>query len=303
MQESSVWVDVELTQLGAASQKEAREKVSSKLEDDTLPPSDPVNLLPHLRHLRPSEIMRTDRLINDLSTLLKLPEDKVQEYMSSLSSPATEAFLSHIKQRVAEKPHVLIAYAFVLYLAIFSGGRWIRSVLAAPGLPFWEFNHPRGGNVSLEAVREKLRAYTPSQIEDYGKAGLSFWFWQSAEDGVDIKNDFKARLEAIESLLTQEQRDDIVDEAREIFIQCETIVKELDELVGRQGNLIMGNRKLDEDGHNTQSVSEPPHKNAGAYIGNMFQTGMEYQHIGMGYALGAVLMGSLAWYAVNISAR
>jgi len=247
--------------------------------------------------------MRTDRLISDLSTLLHITEEQVQPFISSQRSPATEAFLAHIKSRVASKPHTLVAYAFVLYLAIFSGGRWIRSVLAAPGLPFWDFKHPRGGNVSLEAVHQKLRNYTPAQISSYEKAGLAFWFWQSDDDGVDIKNDFKARLDAIDEVLTEQQRTDIVTEAREIFVLCEAVVRELDEVVGRQGKVIKGNRKLDGDGHDTHPRSAPASRKTGRYVGSLFPTGMEYQQIGMGYALGAVLMGSLAWYAVSMSGR
>ncbi len=48
-----------------------------------------------------------------------------------------QAFLAHIRYSVARRPHVLIAYAWVFYMALFSGGRWIRAQLHGAGERFW----------------------------------------------------------------------------------------------------------------------------------------------------------------------
>jgi hypothetical protein len=135
-------------------------------------------------------------------------------------------------------------------MAIFSGGRWIRSVLAGPGEPFWsqkpepksiEFpsRSPSPSGPGLESsVYEKLRTFSLAQQDLFEELGLSLWFFPSLSDGLDIKNEFKRRLERIERLLTPEMRADVVAEAKIVFVHCEAVVSELDEHVGRQGKLI-----------------------------------------------------------------
>lgn len=92
-----------------------------------------------------------------------------------------------------------------MYLAIFNGGRWIRSQLLSTTCtsPFW----PNG--VSPEDC-------------------LTFWHFDGDQDGEDIKDDFKARYEVAAAQLTEMERQDVVEEAVEIFKLCARIVEDLD---------------------------------------------------------------------------
>jgi heme oxygenase len=117
---------------------------------------------------------------------------------------------------VNEKPWTLVSYAWCFYMAIFSGGRWIRGSLlrAPPG--FW-------------LSKEKSEQEEKQDLED---RGLSFWHFPGMLDGEDIKSEFKARLAEAETLFTPDERVDIIEEAKHIFRLCATLVDELDEVVG-----------------------------------------------------------------------
>jgi heme oxygenase len=137
----------------------------------------------------------------DLDVLLaKYPGDKVAE------------FCTHIRKSVHEKPWTLVSYAWCFYMAVFSGGRWIRSVLlkAPPG--FWP--EQDGEETGLT------------------ERGLSFWHFFGPHDGEDIKADFKTQLLTAETLFTPDERVDIIEEAKNIFRLCATLVDELDDSIG-----------------------------------------------------------------------
>jgi heme oxygenase len=133
--------------------------------------------------------------------LAKYPGNKVAE------------FCTHIRQSVNKKPWTLVSYAWCFYMAIFSGGRWIRGGLlkAPPG--FWP-------------------AQDDAETLGLDEQGLSFWHFPGTQDGEDIKAEFKTRLAAAEGLFTPDERVDIIEEAKEIFRLSATLVEELDEMVG-----------------------------------------------------------------------
>lgn len=58
--------------------------------------------------------------------------------------------------------------------------------------------------------------------------GLSFFHFTGDEDGEDIKLEFKRRYAELEMLLTDAEKDDVVNEAHIIFESMGAIVKELD---------------------------------------------------------------------------
>ena len=166
-----------------------------------------------LKHLYLPELLRTQSLRSDLSCLLRQPLDRVDEELASLQGRHIQTFVEHLEPTCALKPHVLIAYAWVFYMALFNGGRWIRAQLLAVKKSSWSIN-PR----AMEAASTSYE-------------GLSFWHFPGDQDGEDIKSEFKARLADIESLLTAQQSQDIVDEACLIFEHCELLVEDLDELI------------------------------------------------------------------------
>ena len=172
-----------------------------------------------LERLYVPELLRTERLSQDLMRLLNLPPDQLKGGMNRRGWPRLSDFTAHIEASTSAKPHVLIAYAWVMYMALFNGGRWMRSELSAAGDNFW-------GPPSHTLVDEP----------DTGgsDAGLSFFRFDGPQDGEEIKHDFKTRLSEMEMLLKAEERQDIVREAQEILIHCALLVEELDDVVAAQ---------------------------------------------------------------------
>ncbi|KAH0161266.1 heme oxygenase-like protein, partial [Aureobasidium melanogenum] len=124
------------------------------------------------------------------------------------------SFTGHIYRQTREKPHVLVAYAWIMYMAIFSGGRWIREQLTESGPEFWGVTHDSDK--------------TAYWIHGTLRPGFTLFCFSGTRDGEDIKTDFKTRLEKAEELLTAHERKDIIDEAQSIFEQCVGIVEGLD---------------------------------------------------------------------------
>ncbi|KAL9003249.1 MAG: hypothetical protein Q9188_003864 [Gyalolechia gomerana] len=95
-------------------------------------------------------------------------------------------------------------------MALFSGGRYIRSKLRA------------GLASSLASL--------PS-VELGVHAGLSFWDFPSGCNGEDLKLEYKTRVTALSAELTQEERADIVAEGVSIMICLIDMVHEIAEVV------------------------------------------------------------------------
>ncbi|MCJ1431331.1 heme oxygenase [Xylographa pallens] len=169
-----------------------------------------------LKHLYMPDMLRTRSLKSDLSCLLHKSSEEVDDVLEHMEGLQLHRFLLHFEQMCAVKPHVLIAYAWVMYMALFNGGRWIRAQLFTANASSWRL--PALGSTSDSAEVD------PS-------LGLAFWHFPGEEDGEDVKNEFKARLNDVEGLLDVEQRQDIVDEALSIFKNLALLVGELDEVV------------------------------------------------------------------------
>lgn len=146
----------------------------------------------------------------DLSVLMaQYPGPKVQEYCN------------HIRRTVKQKPHILVAYAWCYYMAVFSGGRWIRAQLNASGEDFWRTS------TSDDDSKTEKDALTP-----LSERGLSLWSFDGEHDGEDIKAEFKARLAEAEAFFTPDERIDVIEEAKQIFTFSASLVEELDDKVG-----------------------------------------------------------------------
>lgn len=128
-----------------------------------------------------------------------------------------------MREAVTSKPHLLVAYAWVMYMAVFSGGRWIRGQLVGAGEAFWRVVGD-GDEEEGEGEGEGKRGFE--------QAGLSFWHFVGEEDGEDIKREFKRRLASAETVLTAKERSEVVEEAVEIFRRSLLLVEELDGLLG-----------------------------------------------------------------------
>ena len=172
------------------------------------------------------DMLRTRSLRSDLSYLLHKSSEEVDDVLEHMEGLQLHRFLLHFEQTCALKPHVLIAYAWVMYMALFNGGRWIRAQLLTANASSWR----------LPALDR-----TSDSTEVDPSLGLAFWHFFGEEDGEDIKNEFKARLSDVEGLLDVEQRQDIVDEALSIFKYLALLVGELDEVVAAKALAIVTN--------------------------------------------------------------
>jgi hypothetical protein len=158
-------------------------------------------------------LLRSPRLKRDLEYLLELHPTDLEVLLAKYPGDKVADFCTHIRKSVHEKPWTLVAYAWCFYMAVFSGGRWIRAGLLNAGDGFWP-NTEEGVDVALQ---------------DHG---LSFWHFPGAYDGEDIKAEFKLRLEEAEHVFSDDQRIDIIEEAKSIFQLCAGLVYELDAKVG-----------------------------------------------------------------------
>ncbi len=98
-------------------------------------------------------------------------------------------------------------------MALFSGGRYIRSKLRSSFAP---------------------SSTSTSQRHLDQLAGLSFWNFPGDADGEDLKIDFKARVATLSDELTEEERADIIAEGVHIMTSLTDVVKEAAETIPEQ---------------------------------------------------------------------
>jgi heme oxygenase len=177
------------------------------------PPS--PQLLAFLQNVRPRGLLRSARLKRDLEHLTGLHPTDLGVLLAKYPGEKLAAFCTHIRNAVHEKPWTLVSYAWCFYMAVFSGGRWIRAGLLNAGPDFWQ----QDGDLHMTALPTTR---------------LSFWHFPGPFDGEDIKLEFKEQLRAAETLFSPDQRVDIIEEAKNIFQLCAGLVDELDTMVSTQ---------------------------------------------------------------------
>lgn len=213
-----------------------------------------------LADLRLDGLLRTNRLIDDIHKLTSTPVPTILTQMVMISSSGVlSKFTAHIDEAVRKSPHILVAYAWVLYMALFSGGRHLRAVLRDSGggpADFWSrdpspvrpysvfssSSSVRRRSVSdptdpiiFQASRPLSRSASQSTQSSILDSGLSFFDFEGYEDGEDIKRVFKRRIAEAEGLLTEGEKEDIIKEARVIFGFMLEMVGVLDEVCGNTG--------------------------------------------------------------------
>ncbi|PNS19399.1 hypothetical protein CAC42_2576 [Sphaceloma murrayae] len=166
----------------------------------------------YLSTLVPPTLWRTQRLEADIARLssrfdITLP-DRTQDGL-------VQELNTHIQTEVAAKPHLLLAYSWVLYMAIFSGGRWIRAQMREAGAQFW--GHEDVGTEHGDTGSDE---------------GIELFCFDGKEDGEDIKRFFKEKFAQADDVLTEEEKGDVVLEAGWIFAACVRMVEDLDLRLG-----------------------------------------------------------------------
>ncbi|KAK3952530.1 hypothetical protein QBC32DRAFT_324347 [Pseudoneurospora amorphoporcata] len=177
-----------------------------------------------LKSLRLPGLMRADCLRADIRCLTGWPKEVVDEQIEVAAQNGNlKKFITQIKQSVGESPHVLLAYAWVLYMALFSGGRILRNSLEKAGPEFWKTKcDPIMPLNKACAYPDKSHATAPMSER------LRFFHFNTNQDGEDLKREFKRRLVEAEDLLTTSEKTRIVHEAIHVFENMLALVSQLD---------------------------------------------------------------------------
>ncbi|OAA36259.1 heme oxygenase [Metarhizium rileyi] len=193
----------------------------------------------HLRNLLDSlhlpGLVRTARLVADVQSITGWTEDATREQLAIVSRTGHLAeFVSHIKRAIRNKPHVLLAYSYIMYMALFAGGRFVRATLESADEGFWDTT--ASSAMPVPRPREdKLVEETPRQEQaesllrrPHGDLPLRFFHFDTPDDGEDLKRDFKRQLADGEAMLSYREKHDIVQEAICIFENMILVVAQLD---------------------------------------------------------------------------
>ncbi|PHH63388.1 hypothetical protein CDD81_5989 [Ophiocordyceps australis] len=205
-----------------------------------------------LSKLYTDRLMRSGNLRSDIAFLTRWPADVVDEELRSVSQTGRVAnTVHHIRRTCAQRPHVVIAYSYIMFMALFAGGRFIRATLESPGDKFWqsELSSLQSDN---EGTRSKVNSQyqlditsaaasergvsststcfstSPSMLQSNAKLPLSLFDFDSEMDGEDLKREFKKCLAESECELTTREKHDIVQESVCIFENVIAIVGQLD---------------------------------------------------------------------------
>jgi hypothetical protein len=138
--------------------------------------------------------------------------------------------VSHIRRSISRHPHVLLSYAWVLYMALFSGGRFIRATLENAGRAnphLWGHAKPSSSS-QLTEPGSSFQRKSSTTASTHGP--LQFFHFPTPQDGEDLKVEFKSRLAEQGKLLTQEEVEDIVKEALCIFENLILVIGQLDDV-------------------------------------------------------------------------
>lgn len=225
--------------------------------------------------------------------LTGIQEDQVQTQLEAIAQGGKlAAFIAHTRKSVEANPHVLLAYAWVLYMALFSGGRYLRASLqdaGGLGTTFWTRSPSPIRPERITNDRHRRRPSSDSHLPPNSSSrrsttlsepsgpmplvpGLQFFHFLGDEDGEDIKTEFKKRVNETSPLLTTAQQEDIIREAQIIFEFMVDMVAELDCVMGTDGDDIdsVRLRKNQKDSiavhraHLSHKLHPPPHSESEA---------------------------------------
>ncbi len=167
-----------------------------------------------LNRLFMPELERSSRLHQDISTLPQYPATlNPGSIPNSSALPRLAGFRTHIHATLSLHPHLLLAYTWIFYMALFSGGRYIRAQLRQAGPEFW---NPR------------MRDEKCGNIDNL----LSFWTFDGDLDGEEFRAKYKREFLEVERSLTEGEKEQVVQEAVYIMGALIGIVEEISGRVG-----------------------------------------------------------------------
>ncbi|KND93457.1 hypothetical protein TOPH_01526 [Tolypocladium ophioglossoides CBS 100239] len=182
-----------------------------------------------LEYLYLPGLMRSDRLREDIREMTGWPDHVVEEQLQTISKTGyLSEFTSHIRRAVMNKPHVLLAYSYIMFMALFAGGRFIRASLESAGEQFWV---AEPASVKPTTRASQRTAATGGELDANSALNfmpLHFFHFDTPLDGEDLRREYKQRLSDSEEMLTPREKHNIVQEAVCIFENVTLLVSQLD---------------------------------------------------------------------------
>lgn len=203
-------------------------------------------------------LLRTARIKADIQSMTGWPEHVIDEQIRLAgTSGRLGKFTLHIRDSVTAKPHLLLSYAYSLYLALLSGGTYIRMELLCLKPEFWQATpspikpnmvecrpqhvdsaaDPRSHGISGHDSPQ-LHGAASNESRDAKKIPLEFLDFDPPlgdnprQQAKELKAAFKRRFAEAEQLLAEPERNDIVKETAAIFHSLEEVVGQLDVMFG-----------------------------------------------------------------------
>lgn len=198
----------------------------------------PVRVHSVLHALHLPGLVRGEHLKVDIQSLTGWSSHVLEDQLNVASqSPHLASMIEHVEKSIREKPLLLVTYTYIMYMALFAGGRFIRATLESTGDEFWQTPlspirptmqpcvpkpDPQDDNVEPRPHSEMHKCHHPLP--------LSFFHFNTPHDGEDLKVEFKRRLRICEAALEPQERDDIIHEAANVFQHITSLVHELDNM-------------------------------------------------------------------------
>lgn len=118
------------------------------------------------------------------------------------------AFVEHILQAYKERPHILLAYCHVMYLALFAGGKIMLSSLT-----------------KATGVFPQVKGKSTAEVAEFGTNLFRF----EVEDDEALRILYKKSYElATRNVLSEQEKVDIIDEAKQIYKRNVAAVVEIE---------------------------------------------------------------------------
>jgi len=175
--------------------------------------ANPSGIQPHvytaLQALYDPRLSRASAIALDLTYMYGTNEFDPE---SAPTTKEVQACVAHIEKTLQEKPHLVIAYAHIYFMALFAGGKILLRQLFATK-DFFPVNPPAG---------------TYEEAMAFGTNMFMFPVEKGKEESLRAK--FKDAMETVEGGFSEEEKTEIIQEARAIFKWNERLVLELDDI-------------------------------------------------------------------------
>ncbi|RPA80704.1 heme oxygenase-like protein [Ascobolus immersus RN42] len=159
-------------------------------------------------------MQRTRAILADVAYYYSLPLDLAEKTYLPLSHqpslPTRQSIVNHIEKVTREKPHVLLSYGHVMYMALFAGGRILKLRILDNDIFF-------PGTPKDKETRQRM-----------GVNMFSFEGRRTKEEEEEIRIAWKAGMGDAENLLTKEEWNDCCEEGAQVFRLMESMIYELD---------------------------------------------------------------------------